>query len=142
MKTNMSTVPVFRAVAGIAASTAIVCLLVEDGSDAFGPETIACAFAALLSLAGAFVPAPSARGPFAGPRPSGGEVLSLESFGLTRKEQEYALEYLGGKHMKEIALEQGVSSSTVRNTLCSVYKKLRISGSAELLALGACYKIE
>jgi DNA-binding CsgD family transcriptional regulator len=142
MKTNMSTVPVFRAVAGIAASTAIVCLLVEAGSDAFGPETIACALAALLSLAGAFAPAPSARGPFAGPRPSGAERLSLESFGLTRKEKAYVLEFLAGKQIKEIASDLGVSSSTVRTALSLAYKKLKLSGGAELLALSAYYRIE
>jgi DNA-binding CsgD family transcriptional regulator len=142
MKTNMSKVPVFRAIAGIAASTAIVCLLVEDGSDAFGPETIACALVALLSLAGAFVPASSARGLFTGPHPSGGEVLSLESFGLTRKEKTYVLESLAGKQIKEIASDQGVASSTVRTALSLAYKKLKVSGRAELLALNAYYRIE
>ena len=138
----MSKVPVFRAVAGIAASTAIVCLLVEDGSGAFGPETIAYALAALLSLAGAFVPTRATRGPFAGPRPSRGETLSLESFGLTRKEKTYVLEFLAGKQIKEIASDQGVTSSTVRTALSLAYKKLKVSGSAELLALSAYYRIE
>ena len=41
MKTHMSTVPVFRAIAGIAAVAAIVCLLVEEDLDAFEPTTIA-----------------------------------------------------------------------------------------------------
>lgn len=138
----MSTVPVFRAIAGIMATAAIVCLLVEEGPDAFGPTTFAYSFAALLSLVGAFVPTPPASGLLAGALPSRGETLSLESFRLTPKERTYALEYLAGKRIKEIASDHGVASSTVRNALSLAYKKLGISDSAELLALGAYYRIE
>jgi DNA-binding CsgD family transcriptional regulator len=44
--------------------------------------------------------------------------------------------------MKEISLEQRISYSTVRNVFSSVYEKLSLSGSTELVALGAYYKIE
>jgi DNA-binding CsgD family transcriptional regulator len=142
MKTNMSLVPVFRAIAGIAASAAIFCLLSEEGLDDFDAATIAYILVALLSLAGALVPTRAARGLFPSPRPSGLETFRLEAFGVTPGERKYVLELLGGKTMKAIALEHGVSHSTVRNALSSVYEKLGISGSAELLALGAYYRVE
>jgi DNA-binding CsgD family transcriptional regulator len=71
-----------------------------------------------------------------------GDVLKLESFGLTAREREFVLEFLGGKTMKEIAIDHGVSFSTVRNALSSVYSKLELSGATELFALGARYRIE
>jgi DNA-binding CsgD family transcriptional regulator len=132
MKKNMSTVAVFRAIAAFAASGAIVCLIAQEDSDAFEPATIPCAIAAILSLASAFTR----------PRPAHGEKLSLESFGLTRKEKAYVLEYLAGKQIKEIAIDNGVSASTVRTALSLAYRKLKLSGSAELFALGAYYRIE
>jgi DNA-binding CsgD family transcriptional regulator len=139
MKTHMNRVPVFRAIAGIAAATAIVFLLVEEDFDAFEPATIANALAALLVLASVLVPTPPAGGPFSMPR---GEVLRLESFGLTRREREYALDYIAGKQIKEIACDRGVGASTVRTALSLAYKKLGISSGAELRVLGAYYHVE
>ncbi len=135
----MSRGPVIRAIAGISAVAAIVCLLVEEDFDAIEPATLAGALAALFSLASILEPTPSARGPIDGPR---GERLSLESFGLTRKEKEYVLEYLAGKQIKEIACDGRVTASTVHTALSLAYKKLRISGGAELRVLGAYYRVE
>lgn len=142
MKKNMSKVRVFRAFAGIAAGAVIVCLLVEGRFDFFEPRSVAYAFAVALSLMGAFVPASLVRGPQMRALPTSGESLSLESFGLTPKERIYVLEFLGGKQIKEIASDHGVAASTVRNALSLAYKKLGISSKAELLALGAYYRIE
>jgi DNA-binding NarL/FixJ family response regulator len=142
MRNTMSKVPVFRAFAGIAASTAIVSLLLEEGFEAFEPITLAYALVAALSLAGAFIPTRAAPRTRARPRPSRGESLRLESFGITPRERELVLEFLDGKSMKEIALEHGISHSTVRNVFSSVYEKLGLSGSTELFALGAYYQIE
>ena len=136
----MSKVPVFRAFTGVAASTAIVCLLFEEGFETFEPITLAYCLAAVLSLAGALIPArPAAE---ARPLPARGEPFRLESFGITAREREFVLEFLDGKSMKEIAFEHAISHSTVRNAFSSVYVKLRLSGVAELFALGAYYRIE
>lgn len=142
MRKTISKVPAFRAFAGIAAATAIVCLLFEEGFDTFEPTTLAYALIAALSLAGAFIPSRSDRGPLARLRASRGETLRLESFGITPRQRELVQEFLGGKSMKEISLEQRISYSTVRNVFSSVYEKLGLSGSTELVALGAYYKIE
>jgi DNA-binding CsgD family transcriptional regulator len=71
-----------------------------------------------------------------------GETLSLASFGLSPREREFALERIGGRSVKEIGSDHGVAASTVRNALSSAYRKLGITGSAELAALGATYKVE
>jgi DNA-binding CsgD family transcriptional regulator len=71
-----------------------------------------------------------------------GEILKLASHGLSAREQEIVRGFLGGKSMKTLAWEYGLAYSTVRNALCSAYKKLGISGSVELAALGAKYNVE
>lgn len=139
MKAHMKRVPVFRVISGIAAIAAIAYLLVEEDFDAFKLTTIAKALAPILLLVRVLVPTRSAGGPFAGPR---GEKLSLESLDITRKEREYALDYIAGKQIKEIAIDHGVSASTVRTALSLVYKKLGISSGAELKVLGAYYHVE
>jgi DNA-binding CsgD family transcriptional regulator len=93
---------------------------------------LACAIAAAASLIGSLPP----------PRPARGEVLRLESFGVTEREREFVGEFLGGKSMKEISIDHGLSFSTVRNSFSSVYQKLGISGSGELTVLGILNKIE
>jgi DNA-binding CsgD family transcriptional regulator len=124
--------PDFRSFAGIAASIAIACLLLEGGAARPAPMLLAYALAAVASFIGSFPP----------PRLARGEVLRLESFGVTRREREFVLEFLGGKSMKEISVENRLSFSTVRNTFSSVYEKLGISGSGELTALGLLNKLE
>ena len=124
--------PDFRSFAGIAASIAIVTLLLDGGA----------ARPALLILAYAVVAAASLIGSLPPPRPARGEVLRLESFGVTSREREFVLEFLGGKSMKEIAIEYHLSFSTVRNTFSSVYEKLGISGSGELATLGVLNRLE
>ena len=49
--------------------------------------------------------------------------------GLTRKGKKHVPEYLAGKQIKEIACDNRVFASTA---LSLAYKKLRISGGAEL----------
>ena len=138
----MSKVPSFRAFAGIAASAAIVCLLVRAGLDKLGPLSLICTLIATLSLVSALFPTSAARVPLTQLVPARCETLRLESFGITPREREFVLEYLAGKTMKEIAHDHGVSDSTVRNAFSSVYVKLGLSGGAQLSVLGACYKIE
>jgi len=142
MQKKTSKVPVFRAFAGIAASTAIVCLLFEEGVDTVEPRIITYALVAALSLITALIPAQAAPGFIAHPRPSKDGRLRLERFGLTRREREFVLEFLAGASMKEMSIEHHLSYSTVRNAFSSVYEKLGLSGSAELFALGAYYEIE
>jgi DNA-binding CsgD family transcriptional regulator len=74
--------------------------------------------------------------------PERGEVLVLAHFKLSENERRFVLEFLDGASMKEIATIHGISYSTVRNTFSSVYKKLDISGSPELLAMGARYHVQ
>ena len=116
--------------------------LSRSGVSAIEMGRLAPSAVAALSLAGAFIPSRSDRGPLARLRSSRGETLRLESFGITPRERELVQEFLGGKSMKEISLEQRISYSTVRNVFSSVYEKLGLSGSTELVALGAYYTIE
>jgi DNA-binding CsgD family transcriptional regulator len=74
--------------------------------------------------------------------PERGEVLVLARYKLSENERRYVLEFLDGASMKEIAKIHGISYSTVRNTFSSVYKKLDISGSPELLAMGSRYHVQ
>jgi DNA-binding CsgD family transcriptional regulator len=124
--------PDFRSFAGIAASVAIVCLLLDGGSARPAPLILAYAVAAAASFIGSIPPS----------RPARGEVLRLESFGVTVREREFVLEFLGGKSMKEISIENRLSFSTVRNAFSSVYEKLGISGSGELTVLGLLNRLE
>jgi DNA-binding CsgD family transcriptional regulator len=74
--------------------------------------------------------------------PERGEVLVLAHFKLSENERRFVLEFMDGASMKEIAKIHGISYSTVRNTFSSVYKKLDISGSPELLAMGSRYHVQ
>ena len=124
----------FRSAVGLAASAAVAGLLVDWG-EAERPAVVVvlCAAAGAAQLLSSIVL-------FARPR---NEVLHLERFGVTAREKEFVLEFLGGKSMKEISVDQGVAFSTVRNAFSSVYCKLKLSGGeAELLALGMRYHVE
>ena len=70
------------------------------------------------------------------------ETLKLVDFGLSTRERAFVLAYLGGKSMKVIASDNGVSSSTVRNTFSNAYAKLGIVDSHELRALGERFNVE
>ena len=121
------------ALSGIAASTAIVALLVDLGADPFDPLAMACQAAAALSLAGALVQARAARRTW-GLRLTPGEALELKEYRLTSREEESVLELAAGYSVREMAFRHDVADSTVRVLLCSAYKKLAVKGKAELLA--------
>jgi DNA-binding CsgD family transcriptional regulator len=70
------------------------------------------------------------------------EVLRLGASALTAKELELVREFLSGSSMKELSRRHNLAFSTVRNFFSSVYAKLGISGSAELLALRERYSID
>jgi DNA-binding NarL/FixJ family response regulator len=70
------------------------------------------------------------------------ETLKLADFGLSNRECEFVLAYLSGKSMKQIASDNGVRSSTVRNTFSNAYAKLGIIDSHELRALGERFNVE
>lgn len=131
----------FRAFVDIAAPVAIVVLLIEERADPRDLRTIA-----FFLIAGATLASVVQRTRLAFPgkvqASIPGEILRLESFGLTLRERQLVLEYLGGKQMKEISRDHGLSASTVRNNFSSVYRKLGISGETELSVLGERYKIE
>lgn len=79
-------------------------------------------------------------------RPPGGaeperEVLSLAAHGLSPQERRFALAALEGASMKDIAYKFGVSESTVRNTLASVYHKLGLCRFSDLTRLAGLYHI-
>jgi DNA-binding CsgD family transcriptional regulator len=131
----------FRIVVGVGASLAIVYLLFEEGYRLFDPRTLACAIVSVLTLVGAFLERWEDRRGLAMPLATG-ESLKLDEFKLSEREREFVLECLSGKAMKEIAIDHGLSGSTVRNIFSSAYRKLGISGLKELVALGARYKIE
>ena len=130
-----------RGLIGITASIAIADLLIESGTSLLDPKTLACTAIATASLANALIHPRAGQGPSAF-RAASGDTLKLAGFGLTLREQELVLGYLSGKRMKVLSRDYKLAPSTVRNALSSAYKKLGISGSAALSALGAKYKIE
>ena len=94
----------FRTFSGAAASLAIVYLLAELGQGALEAKTIACGCVAAISLASAIIE-PKAR------RAEKGR-LHCEDFGLTAREKEFFLAFMGGTSMKQIAIDRGLSPST------------------------------
>jgi DNA-binding CsgD family transcriptional regulator len=62
-------------------------------------------------------------------------ALDLAAAGLSDAERLYVGRLAGGLGLKEVASASGVSESTVRNTLSRAYRKLGVSGKAELLEL-------
>lgn len=134
-------VPVFQCVVGIAASAAIVYLLADSRPGLLEARTIAILAVAILALAGGLAaPWAARRGRW--PRLSARGRLDLASYALSSREQEFVREFLGGKSMKAISIDHGLSHSTVRNVFSSAYQKLGVSGNAELAALGASYLVE
>jgi len=69
-------------------------------------------------------------------------VLSLASMNLTRMETAYLRSLTQGHSIKEIAIDDGVKESTVRNTLARVYRKFKVPDKAALLAKCENYRIE
>ncbi|MDD3981506.1 MAG: LuxR C-terminal-related transcriptional regulator [Spirochaetia bacterium] len=69
-------------------------------------------------------------------------LLSLSRMGLTRKEVLYLKALLDDKSMKEIALNNSVKESTVRNTLARVYRKFEVWDKSALKAKCAQYSIK
>jgi DNA-binding CsgD family transcriptional regulator len=67
--------------------------------------------------------------------------LSLEAKGLADAEQHYVRALISGKTVKETSFEFGVSESTVRNTLSRAYKKLGVTGKADMATLAEKYEI-
>lgn len=67
--------------------------------------------------------------------------LSLAALGITRKEAEYLRSLISGKSIKEIAIDDGVKDSTVRNTLARVYKKFNVADKSALMAKCENYSI-
>jgi DNA-binding CsgD family transcriptional regulator len=69
-------------------------------------------------------------------------LLFLSRLGLTKKEAFYVKALLKNKSMKEIAIDNGVKESTVRNTMARVYKKFDVSDKSQLKAKCAGYSIK
>lgn len=61
-------------------------------------------------------------------------TLSLAELKVTAKETEYLRALLDGRSIKEIAIDTGVTESTVRNTLARVYRKFDVQDKAALMA--------
>jgi DNA-binding CsgD family transcriptional regulator len=61
-------------------------------------------------------------------------TLSLAELKVTAKEAEYLRALLEGRSIKEIAIDTGVTESTVRNTLARVYRKFNVQDKAALMA--------
>jgi DNA-binding CsgD family transcriptional regulator len=69
-------------------------------------------------------------------------VLRLADFKLTSRESLIVKMRIAGKSVKEIALENHVADSTVRNALAFSYRKLGIEGGDALMAIGERYTVE
>lgn len=67
--------------------------------------------------------------------------LSLSTKNLTRKEIEYLKALLGGRSLKEIAIDDGVTESTVRNTMARVYRKFDVHDKSALMTKCENYSI-
>ncbi len=67
--------------------------------------------------------------------------LSLDAKGLAESEQLYIRRMIGGRSVKEVSFEFGVSESTVRNTLSRAYKKLGVNSKAGVADLSQKFEI-
>ncbi len=65
------------------------------------------------------------------------EVVDLAMLGLSRREREFVLERVGGKSIKQIAIERSLCQSTVRTVMSCAYEKLGLCGADELAAWAA-----
>jgi len=134
MRKPHSTLQAVRSLSGIVASVIVFCLVVEVDDWPLEIHHCLYLFMAALSFAGAMIPLP--------PRPPiGAQKFSLSEHGLSPREKLFVFELLAGKTPKEIAADYGLAPSTVRNGMSQAVKKLGLSKSAELYALGAAYEI-
>jgi DNA-binding CsgD family transcriptional regulator len=69
-------------------------------------------------------------------------VLDLKAKKLSEAEYHYLMDLRGGKNIKEIAVDHGVSESTVRNTLARVYRKLEVNDKTDLMAMVAVHTLK
>ena len=69
------------------------------------------------------------------------QKVSLKARGLSDAEQLYVRQLIAGKSIKEVSSENGVSDSTVRNTLSRAYKKLGLHNKAELAGFAERYNV-
>jgi DNA-binding CsgD family transcriptional regulator len=69
-------------------------------------------------------------------------ILSLADYRLGRRERQVVKARIQGKTVKEIAAENGLAVSTVRNALSTACRKLGIEGREALAALGERYRVE
>lgn len=64
---------------------------------------------------------------------------AIDQSKLSPTERKVVVLLLAGKSSREIAMERAVAERTIINQVSSIYRKLRVSGRAELMALaGRC----
>jgi DNA-binding CsgD family transcriptional regulator len=69
-------------------------------------------------------------------------LVRLASYNLTKRECQVIKARILGKTVKELALENGLAVSTVRNALAKGCHKLGIEGRETLMALGENFRVE
>jgi len=131
----------FRACVGSCSALTIVALMAQAKGTVSRPRDLACGAVAALALASGFFASGEPPGRGLGFRGAKDGELRLAVLGLSARERELVLLFVRGASMKQIAIEKGLSHSTVRTTFCSAYAKLGVKGSAGLTALGALYKM-
>lgn len=130
------------ALSGFASTAAIVALLIDAHAVLSWPRHVGSLLVAVITLA---VSLALGVGVLRGRESESIAAFAPDSFDLSclsDRERELVLEFLGGASMKEIAVVYGISYSTVRNTFSAVYRKLNVSGSSELFALGSRYRVQ
>jgi DNA-binding CsgD family transcriptional regulator len=124
-------------VVGIISSLTLSCpLLVWDGSVSAIIQTAIYIGVTLFFILGL------AHGRFLSAFVPKKRVLRLADFCLTEREQSFAIMRAEGKSVKEIAIEHNLSIASVRSGLSSLYRKLDVHGSLELIALGGQYQLK
>jgi DNA-binding CsgD family transcriptional regulator len=141
MRTVVNLVSVFQAGTAIAAAMVVMGVIVDEGGLSFRARTLVNASICSMLVASAAIALHRVKARFT-PRYADREPLRLSSFGLSERERTSVLGIIAGKSMKELAIEQGVAPTTVRCALRVAYKKLHVSGYAELYALGTKYYVE
>ena len=140
----------FTTLAGSVSLVAFLVYLGDEGFDDFSPRVAALLTGGVFTLMNTAVSAVSAlrrrkrrhRLPARATSPTPpkvqliAEYLGYDLTALSERERRFAKEYLGGKCMKEIAIDSGLAPSTVRNAFCSIYAKLGVSGSQDFFASG------
>jgi DNA-binding CsgD family transcriptional regulator len=69
-------------------------------------------------------------------------VLRLSDYNLTARESRFVKMRIAGKSVRQIAEENFIAISTVRNGLSNAYHKLHIEGAEVLMAIGERYTVE